>query len=158
MSDKRETSLPTEEPPSSDSNQHDCSTLDQTVSLVNLLSAMQQSMVDNNRLLQKLTIQTCFDLPSTFPSAHEVNTPGSEEADPPASEEANTPASEEANEPASDETFTISKRESATPKPSNRTGEELPWVPEPQKLKLKTQLSLFFNFNFCGSGTQGSEE
>ena len=84
-------------------------------------------MVDNNRLLQKLTIQTCFYSSSRLmhaPSAHEVNTPASKEADPPALEEANTPASEEANEPASYEAFTISKRESATPNPSNRTGEE----------------------------------
>ena len=112
-----ETDEPGEEgvtPPSTDVNVN--------VMLMNMLSSMQKSMNETNKLLSDLNRPKLFEHASSsfeiLPVSNETNTPASQEAPTPASQEALTPSSQDENPQASQGAATSASQE-ANPGPRN---------------------------------------
>ena len=101
-------------PPSTDVNVN--------VMLMNMLSSMQKSMNETNKLLSDLNRPKHFEHASSsfeiLPVSNETNTPASQEAPTPASQEALTPLSQDENPQASQGAATSASQE-ANPGPRN---------------------------------------
>ena len=96
---------------------------DESLSLLNLLSAMQKSMSETNKLLTELkedkgasasSHATMFSQQSNSASDEADTTPASEEARPPASEEAHAHGSDEATHRSNEESVALAGHHKAS--------------------------------------------
>ena len=99
---------------------------DGDLSLLSILSAMQQDMTETNKLLREIRSETnVTGIPGSYDTfSLRVADHASEEADTPAPEGAHTPAPEGANPQASEEAIRDPTKDSVTPGPSRSSEDE----------------------------------